>query len=528
MAESTLRENRRGATQQNATTVNQARMRVLVQQAFYQHESLGPGAPLREITGEGEGNGYYDWAGRRLFLVDGEPDPMCPGAYRYQHNPACCDLEAPDSDPRSPRYEPMHLRHRPGDTWIIDTNRPHDPFDPGPFGSPGWYKDERTGRHRRDESHDPLPAEGWVPPKGAWFPGTADWPEPRAAQDDQARAAEQRKRDDGQGERGGADRPPPWGSRGRPVPTEPDEPSSNHASTDRGGADRPPPLGSRGRPVPSEPEEPAQPEPRKRFWQGDDDDPHGGSGRYRSPGDRGWMSGACDTPSSGDDLEDEDPQAYRFSKLREDAFDRFMANSAQLRAAHFQPERPYLRERAASALRWLLWVLACGLAPMPARLTTRQRGPEPAAAQSIPAQPGPTPPAESTPTRTDNAIGKQRAEHPAATPGVAGAPETPRAAARPGAALAAAINGARAARNVARESRTRDELATAVRNSVNRTRRSNLAEPGAGYWRAQPRQTRPRPSPRPHPASYMSAWEQAFDNTAKIIRVTNGGIGAAA
>jgi hypothetical protein len=112
-------------------------MMVLVAEPFYQHDHLGPGAPLVEITGQGEGDGYYDWAGRRLFLVDGEPDPMCPGAYRCQHNPACCDLEAPDSDPRSPRYEPMHLRHKPGDTWIIDTNRPYDPYDPGPFGSPG-------------------------------------------------------------------------------------------------------------------------------------------------------------------------------------------------------------------------------------------------------------------------------------------------------------------------------------------------------------------------------------------------------
>lgn len=499
MAESTLRENRRGATQQNATTVNQARMRVLVQQAFYQHESLGPGAPLREITGEGEGNGYYDWAGRRLFLVDGEPDPMCPGAYRYQHNPACCDLEAPDSDPRSPRYEPMHLRHRPGDTWIIDANRPHDPFDPGPFGSPGWYKDERTGRHRRDETPDPLPAEEWVPPKDAWFPGTADWPEPQAVQANH---------------HGPTDRSARWGIPDRPTRTATDEPSRNHASTDRGGSDRPPPWGSRGRPVPSEPEEPGQPEARSRFWHDDDADPRAGSGRFRSAGDHGWTSGACDTTAARDDLEGEGPEAYRFSKLREDAFERFMANSAQLRAAHFQPERPYLRERIAWAMRWLLWILACGLSPMPVPLTARERRSETALPRPIPAQPGPT-----QISRSESA----------ATTGAVGAPETPRAA-RPGVALAAAINGARAARKVIadRESRTRDELATAVRNSVNRTRRSNLAEPGAGYWRVQPRQTRPRPSPRPHPASYMSAWEQAFDNTTTIIRVTGGGIGAAA
>jgi hypothetical protein len=33
----------------------------------------------------------------------------------------------------------------------IQNSRPHDPLDPGPYGSPGWYADKRTGRHRRDE-----------------------------------------------------------------------------------------------------------------------------------------------------------------------------------------------------------------------------------------------------------------------------------------------------------------------------------------------------------------------------------------
>lgn len=35
--------------------------------------------------------------------------------------------------------------------------RPFDPIDPGPFGSPGWSPDRRTGRHRRSELPDPLP-----------------------------------------------------------------------------------------------------------------------------------------------------------------------------------------------------------------------------------------------------------------------------------------------------------------------------------------------------------------------------------
>jgi hypothetical protein len=480
MAESTLRQNRRGATVQNATTVNQARMRVLVQEPFYQHDHLGPGAPLREITGQGEGDGYYDWAGRRLFTIDGEPDPMCPGAYRYQHNPAACDLEAPDSDPRSPRYEPIHLRHKPGDTWIIDTNRPHDPYDPGPFGSPDWYKDERTGRHRRDETPDPLPAEGWVPPKGAWFPETVDWPEPEPPQSKARETDEQTDR------RGGSDRPPPWGSRGRPVPSEPEEPQRPWAVRT-------------GRPSPS-PD--AEPRPARRPWD------RGG------PGDAGWISGygRQKEPREEDNGERVDGRSgsdttgeFRFSKLREDAFDRFMANSAQLRAAHFQPEKPYLRERALWVLRWLMWVLAIGLAPMPTPLNRHHRQSQPLAPHPIPAQPGPndqgsarTQPVESAPTHL------------------------------PGAALAAAVEGARAARKLItdRSARTSTDLAAAVRNSANRT--STTRASAATHWRTQPRQTRPRPSPRPRTGSYMAGWERAFDSSATFILTTSGAPGGAA
>jgi hypothetical protein len=439
MAYPTLRENRRSATHQLATTVNQARMRVLVQQAFYQHESLGPGAPLIKITGQGEGDGYYDWAGRRLFHSDGEPDPMCPGAYRYQHAPACCDLEAPDSDPRSPRYEPMHLRHRPGDTWIIDTNRPHDPFDPGPFGSPGWYPDQRTGRHRRDETPDPLPAEGWVNPGNAWFPGTADWPEPEAAQAT----------------------PPRRSDRDRP-------------RTGDGGNDRrpTPPRSCRPEPAP----EAEEPEPDQR-----------GQCRF-------WNTEHQDTASG----------EHRFSKLRESSFDRFMTNSATLHAAHYAPVKPYLRERVAWGLRWLLWVLACGLVPMPAVLTAHHLQREPEAPQPIPAQPGPATrprpiPAESGPIQAEHS------EPAPAAPDAADSPTTP------GAAIAAAVNGARAARKVIanRETRTSSDLAEAVRDS-------------ATHWRAHQRQQRPRPAPRPAPGSYMTAWEQAFDTGHTFILGTSG------
>ncbi|MFG3338360.1 hypothetical protein [Glycomyces sp. NPDC048151] len=489
MAHSTLRENRRSATHQLTAVRNQARAMVLVQEPFYQHDHLGPGAPLREIAGSGEQAGYYDWAGRRLFLADGEPDPMCPGAYRYQHNPDCCDLEAPDSDPRSPRYEPMHLRHKPGDTWIIDNNRPHDPYDPGPFGSPGWYKDERTGRHRRDETPDPLPAEGWVQPKGAWFPGTADWPEPAAPQDDQERAAE-----DGSGERGGSDRPPPWGSRGRPVPSEPDEPET--------------PQGSwRARAGRQSPSPDADARSARRPWDRGESDGGG-------PGDTGWISGygGCQTGTAGT-AEGE----YRFSKLREDAFDRFMVQSAQLRAAHFQPDKPYLRERVAWGLRWLLWVFALGLVSMPAPLYPGRVRSDSAAVQAIPtqmqaesraraAEPGAglvarsglRSRAESAGTTRARRDGRSVTEPPRPSvpdpgPGPVKVPvKVPEPAYRPGAAIAAAVGGARAARKViaARESRTEHDLARAVRNSAAR-----------------------RPSPRP----YMATWEHAFDANATFI-----------
>jgi hypothetical protein len=99
--------------------------------------------------------GYYDSAGRRLFLLDGSPDPMTPGAYRFQASPDLCDLGAPESDPSSPRYEPPHLRHQPGDDWEIG-GKPYDPDDPGPYGNPLWRPDTRTGRHRRGELPDPI------------------------------------------------------------------------------------------------------------------------------------------------------------------------------------------------------------------------------------------------------------------------------------------------------------------------------------------------------------------------------------
>ncbi|GAB3659383.1 hypothetical protein [Glycomyces tarimensis] len=138
MVHVSVRQNRPGGTEQNT----------------FERHSRGPGSPLVEVPGDG----FYDWAGRRLFLPDGRPDPNTPGAYRYQHDPECTDRTAPESDPANPRYEPPHLRHRPGDTWEIG-GKPHDPEDSGPYGASGWYQDRRTGRHRRGELPDPLPPE---------------------------------------------------------------------------------------------------------------------------------------------------------------------------------------------------------------------------------------------------------------------------------------------------------------------------------------------------------------------------------
>ncbi|GLI41073.1 hypothetical protein GALLR39Z86_09230 [Glycomyces algeriensis] len=42
--------------------------------------------------------------------------------------------------------------------WRIG-EKPHDPLDPGPYGTPGWQPDPRRGRRRRGELPDPPPAE---------------------------------------------------------------------------------------------------------------------------------------------------------------------------------------------------------------------------------------------------------------------------------------------------------------------------------------------------------------------------------
>lgn len=127
-------------------------------------------------------------------------DPNSPGAYRY--DPDSADPTIPDSDPRSPRYEPPHLRHQPGDTWIIDRQRPHDPLDPGPYGSLGWYIDQRTGRHRRGELPDPPSETEPSEPTGRRSPG----PTPEGAEKPRPTP----------GRSGGEPPPPPRRSRFQP------------------------------------------------------------------------------------------------------------------------------------------------------------------------------------------------------------------------------------------------------------------------------------------------------------------------
>jgi hypothetical protein len=92
----------------------------------------------------------------------------------------------PEADPSHPRYEPPHLRHQPGDEWEIG-GKPHDPDDPGVFGSPGWRPDPRTGRHRRGELPDPPPS--WQRPRAQAEPPRRRrfWTEPE--EDDGERQA---------------------------------------------------------------------------------------------------------------------------------------------------------------------------------------------------------------------------------------------------------------------------------------------------------------------------------------------------
>ncbi|THV22043.1 hypothetical protein [Glycomyces paridis] len=165
-------------------------------------------------------------------------------------------------------------------------SRLRDPLDPGPFGSFGWYRDRRTGRHRSGELPDPPQGEG-APHSGFTREG-----------------AEHR----------------------RPTP-----------GSGRGG-DGPPPRT-----------------------------------RYRD--DDGW---------SGDDA-----QRYDFGRLREDAWNSFIADSAALHLAHHVKTVGFA-ERIALAIRVLLsFVLELVGAPSrptpkrPAPGGSQQRGSKPEVVEPV-------------------------------------------------------------------------------------------------------------------------------------------------
>ncbi|WP_205326716.1 hypothetical protein [Glycomyces sp. YM15] len=276
-----------------------------------------------------EADGFYDWANRRLYLSDGSPDPLTPGAYRYQTRPDLCDLDAPDSDPSCPRYEPMHLRHKPGDTYLIDRARPYDVLDPGPFGSPGWFPDRRTGRHRRDELPDPIP--WWEieeePEKAEWAEqAEALWERrTRITREREARertAPEPADHFDHDGLKGDASRD------GRD--------STPEAVRDD---DIPPGPPSRQSTGPEERPRP-QSDPRPRPWSRSAPEPEAREPlREPEPSQRPQHHPYPQLPRQADrrtaSVPEEPP--HRFNKLREDAWDRFIEKSAGLAAAHRPP-----------------------------------------------------------------------------------------------------------------------------------------------------------------------------------------------
>ena len=305
MVSTSVRQNQAAAPEQN-TIVSPA----------HPHRVSG----LDPTFGRAAASGHQGAAGRRLFLPDGSPDPETPGAYRYRHDPSTCDPTTPETDPASPRYEPPHLRHRPGDDWQIG-GRPADPDDPGPYGSPGWYQDRRTGRHRRDELPDPLPSD-----------------------------------------------------------TDAEEPTRPH------------------RPL-----QPGRPDPgaRRRFW-------------------------------SSPRREDDPEKPHRFSRLREDAWDRWLIDSAPLAAAHRTPpgRRPAIDREA--GLGWALWIgLARWMIALftgsPTRRGERRRSP--------------APPRPATETRPGEAPGAKRTAPPSPPHRTGPADRADRAA-----AMARALAGARRAR----------------------------------------------------------------------------------
>ncbi|MEU6857723.1 hypothetical protein AB0B28_02415 [Glycomyces sp. NPDC046736] len=383
-----------------------------------------------------DSDGYYDWAGRRLFLPDGSPDPGVSGAYRYQTRPDLCDPNAPDSEPVSPRYEPMWLRHKPGDTWMIG-GKPYDPDDPGPYGNPLWRPDRRTGRHRRGERPDPIAPWEWregdpEPPDfartrirwdahGDWTP---DRIEASGRPEDGAGTVPERvayapapgwlsgscpdpgSYDARQGDRPGHGprRDTDWkfihrystdsdqaeldrGRKERDTDRDDENPGSGRSSGSgearRAWAEREP---SGPQEAPAERQRAADPRPaprrpRHRDEREPDQGRHYRSGRpgpdarsEPAPDSKGWNATAA--PAA------EEP--YRLPGLRERAWSEFLADSQAFYEEHLEPPEPDFRDRLAWLLRCLVWIFALGVTPMPrlrAESTGRRLSPAPQATQ---------------------------------------------------------------------------------------------------------------------------------------------------
>lgn len=225
-------------------------------------------------------DGYFDWAGRLLFLPDGSPNPEVSGAYRYQTRPDLCDPNAEDGDPASPRYEPMWLRHKPGDTWMIG-GKPVDVHDPGPFGNPLWRPDRRTGCHRRGELPDPIPPWEWQPGD----PPSPDFARTRIRWDAHGDWTPERIAASGRPEDGAGtipERPQYQPRRHREAVSAPPERARAEPAPDR--------SARAGRPASFEADTAA--------FTG------AGFGSGFDPGDLGWNSGACATP---EDAREDDP-----------------------------------------------------------------------------------------------------------------------------------------------------------------------------------------------------------------------------
>jgi hypothetical protein len=303
-----------------------------------------------------EPDGFYDWAGRRLFLSDGAPDPMTPGAYRYQTRPDLCLLDAADDDPWSPLYEPDHLRHKPGDDWIIDQNRPYDVLDPGPFGSPGWFPDRRTGRHRRDELPDPIP----------WWeieeePLKAEWAEnAEALYDRRTRITREREAREAAHAARIAEPDPATKPAARQVNNAAartaDRPDTRHGPDDDS-------RGSGGPGGPTTGSGPVRDSGRDAAR-----DPSGVPVAWRVAPDRP----SPERPRRERFRTDEEAEpTHRFTRLQEQAWDRFLIESEALAAAHTRPiarpiSRPSAIERECGPhiavlyrlFHWLAWLFA--------------------------------------------------------------------------------------------------------------------------------------------------------------------------